>query len=69
MPMGKHQNLAQHNDPYKDQPIGHGTGETRNKVAHGGSIHHGVPGHDSHGHSSMREHTSGHHHGHTHQKK
>lgn len=69
MAMNKHQNLAQHNEPYKDQPTSSGTGETRDKLSKGGSIHHGVPGHGEHGHSHMHEHTKGHHHGHEHERK
>lgn len=64
MAMNKHQNLAQHNDPYKDQPTSSGTGGTRDKLASGGHVHHG-----SHGHKGMHETTKGHSHGHHHERK
>ena len=63
-PMNKHQNNAQHDEPYKDQPTSHETGGTRNPMAHGGGVHghgshghhHGVPGHGTHGHKHQHKH-------------
>jgi len=50
-----------------------GTGDTRDKLSHGGHVagehHRGVPGHGSHGHEHMEESTKGHHHGHEHERK
>lgn len=67
MAMTKHQNLAQGKDPYADQPSGKGTGDTRDRLAGGGTVHHGVHGHGEHGHHhGVPGHGS---HGHTHTKK
>lgn len=74
-PMNKHQNLAQHNDPYADVRSGGGTGDTRPNDAHApqageGHVHTTEPSkeaphhHGSHGHESVHHHHGGHSGGH-----